>query len=52
MSNEAVGNPMMKTCMTVRCNWRHRAELLISWYELEKRIIIYIFWGINLIKFK
>jgi len=42
MCIEAVGNPMMKNYMTLRCNWRHGAELLIPWHDLEKIIIIII----------
>jgi len=45
MCIEAVGNPMMKNYMTVRCNWKHGAELLIPWHDLEKIKIIIKFWG-------
>ncbi len=51
MSIEAMGNPMMKNYMTARCNQKHRAELLIPWHDLEKKIICF-FWEMNLIKFK
>ncbi len=37
--------------MTVRYNWRYGAELLIPWYNLEKKNNMF-FWEMNLIKFK
>ncbi len=37
MCIEVVRNPMMKNYINVRCNWRHGAELLISWHDLEKK---------------